>query len=106
MPRFDRAAAALFPLLIASLAGFLFVRANIVYAGWTRLDAGDLARMLVWPWTFPTTIALGGVFLILGMLAGRPLARLLARTVLPDRFVQALAILWTSEGREPPRPRR
>ncbi|MCB9838736.1 MAG: hypothetical protein H6813_05305 [Phycisphaeraceae bacterium] len=97
---------ALAPVVIACAASFIFIRVNVVYSGWTSQGADDLAMMLLWPWTFPSTIALGALFLIAGMLVGRPVARMLARTALPNRFVQALSVLWTSEGKAPPNPRR
>jgi len=94
--------AALFPITVAIAVSVLFVRANVVYLGWTTLRAQELARLMIWEWTFPSTIVLGGVFLVCGMLLGRPLARLIARIALPDRFAQALAVLWTADGKQPP----
>ena len=93
-------------MLVATMASTVYVRSDQIGGMQTIANAGDLAREFVWVWTVPMTIGLGGVFLIIGMLIGRPLARLLVRTALPGRFVQSLAILWTSEGREPPKPGR
>jgi hypothetical protein len=100
------ALASVFPLVVAALVSVVYGRSVVTSASVQSPGADDLAFAMVWPWTIPTTIALGGVFLVIGMLTGRPLARLLARTALPNRFVQALAVLWTSEGLDPPGPRR
>ncbi len=94
--------AVLFPIAVASAASILFIRANITTISGTSVRPQELARLMIWEWTFPTTIALGGVFLVCGMLLGRPLARLIARIALPDRFAQALAVLWTADGKQPP----
>ncbi len=105
VPKRRLAMAAIFPLVVAAIASTMYVRAtDQPISG--ALYANALSHQIVWVWTVPMTIALGGLSLIIGMLIGRPLARLLVRTALPDRFVQSLAILWTSEGREPPKPRR
>lgn len=66
------AMASVFPLVIATLACALYGRSIVVSAGMQHQGADDLAVAMIWPWTIPTTIALGGVFLIIGMLIGRP----------------------------------
>lgn len=105
VPKRRLALTVILPLVVAGFASMLYVRSTDPLLGYNAYPS-SIAHQIVWVWTVPMTIALGGLSLIIGMLIGRPLARLLVRTALPDRFVQSLAILWTSEGREPPKPRR
>jgi len=106
VPKARLALATLFPLAIASAASLVMISAGPSGMSSHSSHIYVLARELVRPWTIPMTIALGGVFLVVGLLIGRPLARWLARTALPNRFVQGLSALWTCEGKSPPRPRR
>jgi hypothetical protein len=68
--------------------------------------AWDAARAQLGPAIMVVVLALLTVPLALGLLFGRPCARLAARALLAPRARSALAPLWTAEGLPPPRPRR
>lgn len=54
-----------------------------------------------WVW-MPAGLAIGGAWLFAGMLAGRPLARLLVVILLPPRLRAPLGPLWTLQGLDVP----
>jgi hypothetical protein len=57
-------------------------------------------------WFFLFTLGVMTLGAWVGACVGRPLARLLARALLPPRTRSALAFLWTADGLPPPRPKR
>lgn len=62
----------------------------------------DLAQRNFGGWLVVSGIALGAVFLYLGMLVGRPIARLLVVLLVPPRLRAPLGMLWTLHGLTPP----
>lgn len=64
----------------------------------------DLAGGLLWPVVLPMSFACAAASLCAGVLAGRPLARLIVRAALPPRLRVPLGWLWTCDGLAPPKP--
>lgn len=71
------------------------------FSGWHF----TVGRFADWRVQYPATVLsllllIAGVFV--GLHIGRPVARLLVRTLLPPRMRWGLAMLWTTEGLKPP----
>jgi len=66
--------------------------------------SGDLARRILSPYLAPISLATAWLGLVVGSQVGRPIARWLARLMLPPRLVTPLSSLWLCDGKRPPRP--
>jgi len=76
------------------------------YLTWIGGEVGyymDAARQQISPTIFCATVAFSVFPLLLGLLFGRPLTRSLVRALLPPALRGSLALLWTTEGLQPPR---
>jgi hypothetical protein len=61
-----------------------------------------IAQRVVGPLMFATSIAVGGLMFVIGLMIGRPVVRAFVRAMLPPRLRGALAILWLADGLPPP----
>ena len=95
----------LFSLLPAGIAGLFAIA---IYAGDTTAAGGwatalSAAEHQLGPIFCGFSIAYALLPLNLGLFFGRPLTRLLIRALLPPRLRNSLALLWTTDGLDPPR---
>ena len=95
----------LFSLLPVGIASLFAIA---IYAGDTTAVGGWVTAMTVaeqqlGPIFCGLSIAFALIPLNLGLFFGRPLTRLLIRALLPPRLRSSLALLWTTDGLDPPR---
>ena len=75
------------------------IPAIIVWLIWQE----DEPKLLGWgTWVIGAHLGTQWAAALIGVYAGRPLARLLVRVLLPARARAALAFLWLADGRPPP----
>jgi hypothetical protein len=67
-------------------------------------SAGAAARATISPVFLLLSVACASMPLGMGLLLGRHVARGFVKLMLPPRLCSALALLWTVDGLEPPRP--
>lgn len=95
-------------IIIIAAAGFTVwsrpTLGNAAWIGW-QANAWTLAQHESWFAAGAAAMILFAVPFLLGLIFGRPLARLVARALLPPRACQAIAPLWFCDGKEPPRVR-
>jgi hypothetical protein len=60
------------------------------------------ARSQMGPVSMAAGLTWGGLWLAAGLMIGRPVARGLVRLMLPPRLRSSLAVLWLTDGLEPP----
>ncbi|HEV7298103.1 MAG TPA: hypothetical protein VGN72_01980 [Tepidisphaeraceae bacterium] len=75
--------------------------AGVVYGLWRLERSHDAFHVELLPW-MGWCVALQVIFVLLGTVIGRPLARGLARVFVPPKPRQALAFLWRVDGKTPP----
>ncbi len=95
----------LFSILPVGIASLFAIA---IYAGDTTAAGGWVTAMTVaeqqlGPLFCGLSIAFALIPLNLGLIFGRPLTRLLIRALLPPRLRNSLALLWTTDGLDPPR---
>ena len=101
--RGTRCFAGLLVMIIAAAFSYLFG-----YLPWTQQQVGwywNDALVRIGPPMLLISLVIASLALCAGLLLGRRLARGLIRILLPPRLVQSFALLWTVEGRQPPRVR-
>ncbi len=92
----------LLPVGIASLFAIaIYVGDPTAVAGWAT--ATTVAEQQLGPIFCELSIAFALIPLNLGLIFGRPFTRLLIRALLPPRLRSSLALLWTTDGLDPPR---
>ncbi len=90
------------PVLLAGIFSLLTATlANRGMFGW--VSAISLAQRQVGTPILAASLAFTYLPLVAGLLAGRPIVRGLIRALLPPRMRGALALLWITDGLEPPR---
>ena len=90
------------PVGIASLFAIaIYVGDTTVAGGW--VTAMTVAEQQLGPIFCGLSIAFALIPLNLGLFFGRPFTRLLIRALLPPRLRSSLALLWTTDGLDPPR---
>ncbi len=72
------------------------------FPGWTWVTALQVAQRQVGLPITLGTVAFALIPLSLGLVVGRPVVRGMIRALLPPRLRSALALLWTTDGLEPP----
>ncbi|MFO0875109.1 MAG: hypothetical protein U0575_14210 [Phycisphaerales bacterium] len=92
--------AATFEILVISADLDLFSASGA--RGWFDEAYRSAMMRLDWP-VRGVTLALLAVALAVGFAVGRPLARAATCLLLPPRFRGVLSILWTADGKPPPR---
>lgn len=79
-------------LLLLPVAAVAFV-----FVVWAQYDLTSAARVWLYG-RLLSFVAPEGVAVLIGILAGRPVARFVLRLLLPDRLLQHLAFLWYRDG--------
>lgn len=96
-------AAGLIPFALAAVfATVAHLYGPTRWLGWGWQSAIMLAQHKIGPPVMAMAIVLMFVPFTAGLLAGRPVVRGLIRALLPPRLRSSLALLWTSEGLDPP----
>ena len=92
------------PIAFAALFGALYYY-NDYYSMslWGWFTAQDIANEQLGMIYYGIAISGMSIPFILGLLFGRPVVRLLIRTLLPPRLRNSLAFLWIADGLEPPK---
>lgn len=75
-------------------------------AGWGYIDAATVVQRQIGMPLAIMTLAFVVVPLSVGLLIGRSVVRGLVRALLPPRLRSSLALLWTADNLDPPRPPR
>lgn len=94
---------ALVALLIIAVAAGITVLGQNVDSMAFQYHIRNVATNQVGRPVLYVSVALAFIPLMIGLLIGRPVVRFAVRVLLPPRLRSALAILWTAEGRTPPR---
>lgn len=93
-------------IVLAPISLFWVIASSTQSSNWgpagTFYYAPELARNLAGTSPFVASVLLALIPLFLGMTAGRPLARLLIRLLLPPRLRGPLTTLWLTDGLPPP----
>lgn len=96
--------AGLIPLLVGALLSTLWPGFGSMWSGPTDLLATEFARLVLWSPLRAGVLGISYAGIAIGIAVGRPLVRLTLRAFLPSRLCQALACVWTADGKAPPRP--
>lgn len=91
------------PIGLSAVFGAMYYSSdNYLLANWGWFTAQDIANDQLGMIFFNIANALMLIPLLMGIIFGRSIVRLLIRMLLPHRLRNSLAILWISDGLEPP----
>ena len=94
---------------VAIISASAMVMVNSAITDWLRgmtsMGAGDIAKQLYTSSIVPMNMGVMLIAAAIGVLAGRSIARVTVCLMLPPRLRTPLAILWTRDGLDPPKPR-